>query len=230
MGLWYNLRMKITNPFCYKPLQRTGGETGRHYIVGESRPLPSVTTVLSNTKNMDVIKEWRQRVGDEVADKITETSTSVGDRVHDNLEQFILHGTAPTGNLMSKIITKTIINKGLCHVDEVWGTEVPLYYPELYAGTTDLVGVHQGIPAIMDFKNSRMSKKTEWVEDYFLQLISYAEAHNVLHGTDIQKGVIMMGTQQGKYQEWVLEGDEWKHYKNKWYLRLEQYYLECDKG
>jgi len=217
--------MNITDPFLYKPLERTSGKTGRHYIVGEGRALPSVTTILSNTKDMSVIQEWKQRVGDTVADNIIKDSVQTGDKVHDNLEQYILHGTVPTGTLMAKIITRLIIDKGLSKVNEVWGCEVPLYFPSLYAGTADLIGVHQGKPTIMDFKNSRMVKKEEWIIDYKMQLVSYAEAHNELYGTDIQRGVIMMGCHDGQYAEWIVEGDAWEEAKKEWYNRLETYYL-----
>jgi genome maintenance exonuclease 1 len=129
-----------------------------------------------------------------------------------------------------------VILKGLCHVDEFWGTEVPLYYSGLYAGTTDLIGVWKGQPAILDFKQTNKPKKREWIEDYFLQLCAYAEAHNELHGTHINKGVILMCVKpevddmgnvisQPEYQEFVLEGAEFEQYRSQWWRRVEQYYL-----
>jgi putative transcriptional regulator len=90
-------------------------------------------------------------------------------------------------------------------VSEVWGSEINLYYPELYAGTTDLIGVYRGEPAIMDFKQSRKLKKAEWVEDYYLQLVAYAEAHNKLFNTQIRHGSIFICTQNNEYQTFEID-------------------------
>ena len=89
-------------------------------------------------------------------------------------------------------MAETIIYQGLSKCNEFWGTEVPLYFPAVYAGTTDLVGEHDGEPAIMDHKQTNKPKKKEWIEDYFIQLTAYATAHNEVHGTKIRKGVIFM--------------------------------------
>ena len=128
-----------------------------------------------------------------------------------------------------------VILKGLANVDEFWGSEVPVYYSGLYAGTTDCIGVHQGAPAIIDFKQSNKVKKREHIGDYFIQLAAYAAAHNDTHGTDINKGVIMMAVQPKLqedqtystplYLEFVIEGDEFKHWHNEWMKRVELYYL-----
>lgn len=129
----------------------------------------------------------------------------------------------------------TVIREGLNRVDEFWGTEVPLYFPKIYAGTTDCVGLHAGAPAIMDFKQTNRPKREEWIDDYKLQLAAYAEAHNELHGTAIRKGVILMCVKpvedsQGnfgkpEYQEFVVEGDSWAYWRDQWWRRVEQYYL-----
>lgn len=216
--------MLIVEKYNYKELDRVPVNGVRHYEVGGDRPLPSVTTILSATSNKDFLEKWKKRVGEEEAKRIVEQSSAIGDRMHDNLEQHILTGAKPTGPMLAKILTKLIINNGLTQVDEVWGTEVGLYYPGLWAGTTDLVGVFNGIPSIMDFKNSRKDKKEAWVEDYYLQCVAYAEAHNKLHGTDIQQGAIMMGCWSGKYMEFILKGDKYKKYRDEWYERVYQFY------
>jgi genome maintenance exonuclease 1 len=131
-----------------------------------------------------------------------------------------------------------VIMQGLVHVDEFWGVEVPVYYSGLYAGTTDCVGVWKGRPAIMDFKQSNKVKKREWIEDYFLQLAAYAQAHNDTHGTDINTGVILMAVQPKlledqtystpQYLEFVVEGDEFEHWTEEWNKRVELFYLTKD--
>ena len=134
------------------------------------------------------------------------------------------------GSFMSQALAKVIIKEGLPKVDEIWGTEVALYAKELYAGTTDLIGVHEGIPSIMDFKNSLKDKKREWIEDYFMQLAAYAMAHNEMYGTTIRRGVVMIATRDVKYQEFIIEGDEFDQYTEKWAKKLYAYYDQYGYG
>lgn len=215
--------MHIQPKFNYQPLQRTTGPTGRMYIVGQGHPLPSVTTILSSTKDLTHLNEWRNRVGEAEASRITTESSTIGTSLHKNLENYIL-GNKLTGSYLEKTLTQVIIKNGLLHVDEVWGTEVSLYAKDLYAGTTDLVGLHQGIPSIIDFKNSIREKNKDWIEDYFLQLTAYALAHNEMYNTDINRGVIMIVTREGKYQEFIIEGSEFLHYQCKWANKVCEYY------
>ena len=117
-----------------------------------------------------------------------------------------------------------IIEKGLSNVDEVWGSEIGLYYPGLYAGTTDLVGTHKGDPAIIDYKSTKNPKKEEWVEDYYLQCCAYAMAHNELFETTINKAVILMCSRNLQYQEFIIEGKKFEEYCKKWTERLDEFY------
>jgi len=143
--------------------------------------------------------------------------------MHKNLENYIL-GSEMGGTLMAKALANVIIKKGLPKVSEIWGTEVSLYSKELYAGTTDLTGIHDGKPSIMDFKNSLKDKKREWIEDYFMQLAAYALSHNEMYGTDISRGVVMIATREAKYQEFIIEGDEFRHYETMWANKVCAYY------
>ena len=122
-------------------------------------------------------------------------------------------------------MAQTIIHEGLSKCNEYWGVEVPLYFPKIYAGTTDLCGVHDGSDAIMDHKQSNKLKKREWIDDYFVQLAAYANAHNEVHSTKIRKGVIFMCTQDNIYQEFIVEGTEFDKYADLWWRRVEKYYL-----
>ena len=215
--------MILQQRFDYKPLERVNHPSGRRYIVGEGRALPSVTTILSKTKDMTYLKEWRAAVGEEEATRIVTESSGLGNGMHNLLEDYIL-GKEMKGQFMAMTLAKLIIKKGLSKVTEVWGTEVALYSPDLYAGTTDLVGLHEDIPAIMDFKNSRQEKSKEMIEDYFMQLAAYALSHNEMYGTNIKKGVVMMATRAGKYLEFVIEGDEFTHYETMWANKVCDYY------
>ena len=215
--------MIINKIYDYKPLQRVDSPNGRKYIVGESRPLPSVTTILSATKDLTHINEWKKRVGEAEAQKIVTEASNLGNGMHKNLENYIL-GESISGSFMAQTLAKVIIKNGLSKVDEVWGTEVSLYSTDLYAGTTDLVGIHDGKPSIMDFKNSLKEKKKEWIEDYFMQLSAYSLAHNEMYGTDINRGVVMIATRDAKYQEFIIEGDEFTYWQTKWAEKVYAYY------
>lgn len=215
--------MLLHKKFNYKPLERIDTENGRRYVVGEGKPLPSVTTILSKTKDMTYLNEWRHNIGEAKADIIVKESTDLGNNLHQNLENYILDKPME-GSFMAVALAKVVIKQGLSKVSEVWGTEVSLYSADLYAGTTDLVGLHENIPSIMDFKNSRQAKEKEWIEDYFMQLAAYAIAHNEMFGTTINRGVVMIATRDAKYQEFIIEGDEFTHYETMWANKLCAYY------
>jgi genome maintenance exonuclease 1 len=224
----------LNEKFKYEPMERVNVDGSRHYQTPGGKPLPSVTTVLDALKDKTAIYEWRKRVGDEEANRIMKLATGIGTQVHLHVEKFILDEDRPNGtNLihqMSKELSNIIIEKGLSNVDEVWGTEVPLYYPGLYAGTTDCVGVWKGKPAIIDFKTTRKPKKREWIDDYFLQGAAYSAAHNEIHGTDIKTIVIMMigwdeeADNKGNYQEFVVEETEFSKYSLQWANKVQEYF------
>ena len=149
--------------------------------------------------------------------------------MHKHLECHIEGTDRPTGsNYIRKrgeILADILILEGLKNVDEVWGVEVPLYMPDLYAGTTDCVGLYKGKPAIIDFKTSRKNKKREWIHDYFMQGSAYALAHNEVYDTKINTIVIMMMTHDGDYLEFVCEGDEFEDFSVQWLTKVDAYYM-----
>lgn len=220
--------MILTKKFEYKPLERTSGPNGRRYIVGEGKPLPSVTTILSATKDMTHLNEWKKRVGEEKAKQITTEAAGIGNSMHKNIENYIF-GNEMSGSFISKTLAKVIIKNGLSKVNEIWGSEVSLYSKNLYAGTTDLLGLFDGVPAVMDFKNSLKDKKKEWIDDYFMQLCAYALAHNEMYGTNISRGVVMIATRDARYQEFLIENDEFDYYQSMWIDKLLLYYDKYGK-
>ena len=124
----------------------------------------------------------------------------------------------------AKSMAEKVIEIGLAPVDEYYGSEVTMYYPGLYAGQTDLVCMHNGEDAIVDFKQSNRPKKKEGIEDYYLQIAAYAMAHDYVHRSKINKGVIMVCTPDLYYQEFVLTGAELRQYKHKFLKRLDMYH------
>ena len=148
------------NPiYTYKKLDRQdGGGQGRVYVDDVGNKIPSVTTILSKTKDMKHLIAWKKRIGEDKAKQITEESAGLGTTMHAHLEAYVLGEQRPGGNnygrLMAQRMADTVISEGLIDVDEVWGVESHLYYENLWAGTTDLVGMYMGRPAIMDFKTT----------------------------------------------------------------------------
>ena len=173
--------------YPYENLSKTAKNGKRHYATPDGRTVPSVTTVLSATKDMTHLHAWRKRIGAEKAQQITTESANIGTVMHRSLEKHVKgEDRTPGSNFIQQKahgMANVIIDNGLKDISEVWGSEVSLHYPELYAGTTDLVAVYNGEPAICDFKQARKLKKKEWIEDYFLQLVAYSEAHNKLYDT-----------------------------------------------
>jgi genome maintenance exonuclease 1 len=233
----------IVQKYNYTPCDRETVDGKRHYCLPDGSKVPSVTTILDRTKPAEAreaLAKWRRAVGEERAQQITTEAANRGTRMHSYLESYVLLDDMkplPTNPYAhpSWFMAAEVILKGLCHVDEFWGVEVPLYYSGLYAGTTDCVGMWKGRPAIMDFKQSNKVKKKEYIGDYFLQLCAYAQAHNSMHGTDINQGVILMAVQPKlqsdntystpEYLEFVIEGDEFAHWANEWNKRVELYYV-----
>lgn len=217
--------MQLVNKYNYQELRRETLPNGsRHYLTPNGDKVPSVTTILSKTKDMTHLNEWRKRVGEQEAATILKRSVNYGTTMHTNLENYIREGVEPQGNIFAVMMTKQIIQKGLSKVGEVWGIEAPLFADSLYAGTTDLVGTWEDDPAIMDFKNSRKMKRREWLGDYGLQLAAYALAHNEMFGTNIRKGVIMMASHDGQYENFVFEGAEFDRLTSEWAERVTEYY------
>ena len=228
----------ITHKFNYVPLARETLEGKRHYALPDGSRVPSVTTILEKTKPAEArqaLQEWRNRVGAERAQQITTEAANRGTRMHTYLERYVKNddiGDFPANPFAqpSWFMAAKVILEGLHQADEFWGSEVPLYYSGLYAGTTDLVGVWKGEPAIMDFKQSNKIKKREWIDDYFIQLAAYAAAHNETHGTQIRTGVVLMCVKPATehddpvYQEFVLEPKDFDHWQDQWMRRVELYY------
>jgi len=117
-----------------------------------------------------------------------------------------------------------VIEIGLAPVEEYFGSEVTLYYPGLYAGSTDLVCLHNGRETVVDFKQANRPKKKEWIEDYYLQIAAYAMAHDYVHESKIEQGVIMVCTPDLYYQEFKVEGPELRRYKHEFLKRLDNYH------
>ena len=219
----------IQKKFDYQPIQRKQVEGRRLYATPDGNAVASVTTILDATKDKTHLIAWKKRVGEAKAQEIVTEAAGVGTRMHKYLEDYIEFGEWPQPGSnpyaqQAHMMAETIKTQALTDVDEIWGSEVNLYMPNMYAGTTDLVGTYKGQPSIMDFKQTNKPKKVEWVQDYFLQLVAYSEAHNEIYGTNICEGHVFMCSRAGEYQQFDIWPDEYADWRHEWYERVYQYY------
>ena len=218
--------MLVKNKYEYPILERVDTEIGRHYLDSNNKPVPSVTTILSGTsKSKDGLIQWRNRIGEEEAERIIKQSTDIGTAVHEAIENY-LNGKSwdnfeeTHDQLLAQKISAKFIKDGLKGITDIWGLEVGLLLDNLYAGTADCVGEFEGIPTLIDFKTAKKIKKREWIEDYFLQGCAYANAHNVMFGTKIEQIVILMVDRNAIFQEFIVRPTEFNFLTRKWKNRL----------
>jgi len=224
--------MKISNLYEYPTTERMEVDGKRRYVIkGQTAPLPSVTTILAATQSEEKkasLAAWRTRVGASEADHIRDTAAARGTVMHHILEGWIKDephvDLTPVGQLAEKMAYQIWDNGITDKLNEIWGLEVTLYYPGLYAGATDLVGLYENVESIIDFKQSNKPKRREWIEDYKLQLAAYALAHNEIYGTNITKGVNLICTKDNYFQKFEFDGNEFRHAKFEWLRRVDQYY------
>ena len=226
--------MKKSNKYNYiQGKQITDHESGKRvYDINNSR-LPSVTTILAATKNQQFLKDWKDRVGKEEAERIKNLSSRRGTAMHKFLENHIqgigYDDLTPIG-CEAKPMAEKIIEKGFESVEEYYGSEVMLHYPGLFAGSTDLICLHDGLETVVDFKQSNRPKKKEWIEDYYIQVAAYAMAHDEVYRSTIRQAVIMICTPDLYYQEFKIQDIDLRSWKHKWLKRLDMYHeLQFDE-
>ena len=222
--------LKWNKKFEYPKSQREIIKGRRHYSVSDQK-LPSVTTILSKTQpkeKRDSLAQWRERVGNVEATRIMDQAAARGTAMHTLLEHYLLgekHADLTDIGQQATMMAEKVIDEGIKgHLDEVWGSEVTVWYPDLFAGATDVVGVYNGKESIVDFKQTNKPKKREWIDDYFLQLAAYAMAHNFTYETEIIQGVVLMCSKDGYFQKFEVSEEEFKQYKHRWLARVSQYY------
>jgi len=228
--------MKWNKKFIYPTSTRSLINGKRHYDIGTEEKLPSVTTILSATQSEEKRKklaEWRARLGNQYADRVKDLSAMRGTSMHTYLEGFITdqrHLDLTALGREAGRMADVVIRSGLGDLEEVWGTEVTLYYPGLYAGATDVAGIYDGRESIIDFKQTNKPKRREWIEDYFIQLAAYAMAHNHVYDTQIQQGVILMCSKDGFFQKFVVSDQEFKQCKYAFLKKVDYYHQNCTKN
>jgi len=218
--------MKLNNKYNYVSGTRIDDHGSRTYDINGAR-LPSVTTILGKTKNQQFLKDWAAKIGEKEAERIKNHSSQRGTSMHKFLENHITgvgYDDLTWIGQEAKPMAKKIIEEGLLPVEEYYGSEVTLYYPGLYAGSTDLVCNHNGLDTIIDFKQANRPKKVEWIEDYFLQIAAYCMAHDEAYQSQIRQGIIMVCTPDLYYQEFKFQDADLRAWKHKWLKRLDMYH------
>ena len=224
------MTLKWNKLYKYPKSKREVLKGDRHYDVNDEK-LPSVTTILQATQDVEKaegIKRWTQKVGEAAAKRVLEQAAKRGTAMHSYLETNLQGGKVldlrDVGREASSM-AETIIDKGFNDLEEIWGSEVTLFYPNLYAGATDLCGIYQGRESIIDFKQSNKPKKVEWIKDYKLQMVAYAMAHNVVYDTQIEQGVILMCTPDNFFQKFTVNGREFRELKWELLQTVDKYYV-----
>lgn len=223
----------IVDKYQYLDLNRIDGSQRLYETPTGS--LPSVTTILSATDTEEDkagLQAWRDFVGNAKADEIVKEACTVGTFMHENLENRMVGLPDHAGGMPIRVLARRMADvvqeNAWPKINEIWGLEAKLYFDGLYAGTTDLVGVYNGIPAIMDYKNSRKPKSKSAISGYFMQGCAYALAHNLLYGTDIRTVVLFICVREDPkklaYQEFLIEGEEFDMYNNMWIERVHKFY------
>ena len=218
--------MKRNDRYHYIQGSSTTDHGSRTYEIQGAR-LPSVTTILTKTKDDQFIKKWRQKMGYTEAERIANHSSLRGSAMHKFIEKYLKEAgyvdLTPIGQ-EAKPMAEKIIEIGLPPVTHYYGSEITLHYPGLYAGATDLICEHNGLDTIIDFKQTNRPKQREWIEDYFLQIAAYAMAHDYVYGSKIRQGIIMMCTPDRYYQEFKFQDADLRREKHKFLKRLDSYY------
>ncbi len=217
--------MQIIKKYNYAELKRQDGAS-RLYLTPDGESLPSVTTILGKTKDKTFLKKWRQKVGEKKAEEIIKNSSQIGTALHLYIERFVngeQYKDLTKIGIQAEKMAKKIIDEAFKDLTEVWGSEVHLYYPGKYAGTTDMIGVYKGRPTIIDFKQTNRPKKREWIQDYLMQLAAYAQAHNKIFNTEIDQGVILMCSRDFTFQRFELLGENFTRATDAFMKKLDLY-------
>ena len=227
--------MKWNKKFIYPKSQRSLIQGSRHYDIND-KLLPSVTTIISATQSEEKrqsLANWKARLGDQAADRVRDIAALRGTSMHTYLEAYVRgtgHKDLTSVGREAEPMAQQIINQGLSGLEEIWGSEVTLYYPDLYAGATDVVGIYNSRESIIDFKQTNKPKRREWIDDYFIQLGAYAMAHNYVYGTKIQQGVILMCSKDKFFQRFEVSDKEFVNYQHAFLKKVDEYYRNCNQN
>jgi len=200
-------------------LKRIDSDTGRKYVTPEGNSYPSITTVLSHSTDKSFLIEWRKRVGEEEANRITKKSANRGTKLHAVCEKYLLNelNDFKIKTMMPDIKDFFLQLKPYIddNVGNVYGLEQPLYSDRLkISGTTDCIAEWDGKLSIIDYKNSRRMKEEDQIQNYFVQCTAYAEMFENVTNRPIEQIVVAIANEDGKPQIFVREKHKYTTYLN----------------
>ena len=202
------------------PLEREHIDGVRYYKIPDEDELVKMVSITSVTShfNKEIFINWRKKVGNKEADRITKAATSRGTDMHTLTEHYLKNDDLPTVQPISDFlfkIAKTELNK----INNIYALEGPLYSKQLgVAGTVDCIAEYNGELAIIDFKTSKKPKPRNWVEHYFVQCMAYGCMLYEMRDIPIKKLVIIMACENG-------ECKVYEEYDKAKYIRLLQQYI-----
>ena len=183
-----------------QPLEREHIDGVRYYKIPDEEELIKMVSITSVTShfNKEIFINWRKRVGNEEADKITKAATGRGTDMHTLTEHYLKNEDLPEVRPISDFLFKIAKGK-LNKIDNIYALEGPLYSKELgIAGTVDCIAEYDGELAIIDFKTSKKPKPRNWIEHYFVQCMAYGCMLYEMKGISIKKLVIIMACENGE--------------------------------
>lgn len=219
--------IKRQDKYPYIRYTRDDDHGPRTYLVNDKK-VPSVTTILAKTASEDkknALDAWRERIGYQEAQLVTQEAAARGTEMHYVLENYINgigYLNLSSKGALSRLMAHKIIDN-LEPLKVVYGNEINLQYEGRWAGSTDLVGNFDGKDTIIDFKQSNKLKKEDWIEDYFYQIAAYSLAHKKNYGP-IEQGLICICTKDKQYQQFKMDKDKLKEYEDKWFDRVDKFY------
>lgn len=196
--------------FDYPELSAVPFKGRRFYETPANKFYPSITTILGGTVSKEKeasLKKWQMSLGMDAAQKKTQEAADRGTAVHLLAERHLKKEDLFQGQKFNAADVSMFngLKLKLNKITEVWGQEVALFSDMIeVAGRCDVIGVYKDKPSIIDFKTSTRLKSDSMIEDYKLQLCAYAIMHNEMFGTDIDTGVILMSSEGGFPQEFII--------------------------
>lgn len=205
-------------------LKQINSNEGRRYAVNEETKYPSITTVLSKTKDLTALKAWRKRVGEEMANKITTAATTRGTSMHKLCEDYLLNQTLDDLGSTSGELLFRGIRPYLDRIDNVQALESGLFSHKLHvAGTVDCVADYDGELTIIDFKTAKSVKRESYIHDYYIQGAFYFTSFYELTGQLPKQILVLVSVQDGSVQEFFIRGKDIIHWTEQLRERIKQY-------
>ena len=205
-------------------LKQINSEDGRKYAIDEEVKYPSITTVLGKTKDLSYLKEWRKRVGEEHANKVTAAATSRGTSMHKLCEDYLLNQDLDDLGSTSGELLFRGIRPYLDRIDNVRALESGLFSHKLHvAGTVDCIADYDGELTIIDFKTAKATKRESYIYDYFMQGAFYFTSFYELTGELPKQILVLISVQDGSVQEFFVKGKEIIHWTEQLKERIKKY-------